>query len=255
MDHLLQTGLSSSDMASICRAAEHEYAGVPCGIMDPLCIASCNAGHCLRLDCRTESVVAIPIDAPEVVFLIADTGVHRRLNAEGYAARRHECEAAARIIGVSLLADVTARQLAEIELLLSEQQGRRVRHVVHEMDRVRRGELALRQKQWTEFGRLMNESHESLRDLFDVSCPELDAMVQTANELEGVFGSRMTGAGFGGCTIHLVARPYAARVAARLAEGYVRQIGIQPDVFVSPPSAGAGVVDFRRSNRGLAANR
>jgi galactokinase len=254
LDALLNTDLRAIEIAEICRTAEQEFAGVPCGIMDPLCIATCTAGHCVRLDCQSGSVESIPIQTEQIGFLVADTGVHRKLNAEGYGTRRRECETAARKIGIPLLADLAVDQLDGFDDVLSEHLLRRTRHVVHEIDRVRRGERALRQRRWTEFGDLMNESHESLRDLFEVSCPELDAMVQTANALEGVFGSRMTGAGFGGCTIHLVDRRLAAQISSKLASGYARQTGIQPEIFLSAPSGGAERIVRRPASRGLTPN-
>ena len=231
----------------------------------------------MLLDCRTEEFQLLPLDDPEVVVLIADTKANRELGDGAYAHRRRECEAAAMVCGVRTLRDVSPSQLTNelrddpktpspYPLPRSGRRGnrrgneaalvefsdeilyRRAKHVVEEIGRVEQAAELLKQRRWREFGGLMNASHESLRDQFEVSCPELDAMVEIAWSLEGVFGSRMTGGGFGGCTVSLVETRAAQQVEQQLSAEYYRRTGIRPDLFFSRPSRGARILQRPKTN-------
>ncbi len=274
LNELLELRLSVTEVARLCRAAEHEYAGVPCGLMDPLCIAACKEGHCMLLDCQSDEFQLLPLDDSEVVILIADTTANRELASGSYALRRRECEAAATACGAKSLREVTLEKLGqsvpenmkspsryplprsgrrgnksgmgENTMLAGEMDDvlyRRAKHVVEEIGRVEHAAETLKQRQWREFGKLMNASHQSLRDLFEVSCPELDAMVEIAWSLDGVLGSRMTGGGFGGCTVSLVQAQQAQDVERRLSAEYFRRTGIRPELFFSRPSDGARILE------------
>jgi len=188
---------SPIELARLCQRAEHRASGVPCGIMDQLAIAAGVAGSALLIDCRDESVEAVMLPAGVAIHAI-HCGVSRRLAGSGYADRRASCEAAERTIGP--LRDAAIDRLGE----LAGVERRRARHVITEIDRVRQAASASRAGDAGRFGSLMNESHASLRDDFEVSIPELDQLVERLQSTPGVHGARLTGAGFGGCAVALV---------------------------------------------------
>jgi galactokinase len=234
--HVTATRLDPVALARLCRRAETEFVGTPCGIMDMLVAVAARPGHALLIDCRTEEVEAIPLPPPDAVTLLAvDTGVPRRLANEAYADRRAACERAARRLGVTALRDATPAMVTAAGDAHAEDL-RRATHVVHENERTLRAAERLRVGDVRGLGALMLESHASLRTLFDVSCPELDVVVDVARDLRAdgsgpVHGARMTGAGFGGCAVVLCAAPAAPRVAARITEGFRRAFGRDPAVL------------------------
>ena len=234
-------------LARSCQRAENDFVGMHCGIMDQF--ISCNgaAAHALFLDCRSLAFRLVPID-PSVRVVICNSMVHHKLAAAGeYNLRREQCERgvsllAALLPGVKALRDVDMAQLAAHEDAMPELTFRRCRHVVTENDRVVRAAAALEAGNVTEFGRLMNQSHRSLRDDYEVSCHELDLLVEIACGLEGVLGSRMTGGGFGGCTVSMVRAAAVDRVTTALAKGYTAATGRTPEVFVCSPGDGVSAV-------------
>jgi galactokinase len=238
------TGLTLDPLqkALLCQKAEHEYARVPCGIMDQCSSVMGQLGTLLLLDCRSRAVELVPLADPDVVALIANSNVKRELAAGEYAVRRRQCEEAARILGVRALRDVTLEQLQEQRGLLEEVLYRRAHHVISENDRTVLAADAVRGGDWETMGQLMYASHASLRQDFEVSCPELDVLVALAASLgsaAGVIGSRMTGGGFGGCTITLVRRAQQEEIARRLSEKYAQRTGRQATIFATEPVAGA----------------
>jgi galactokinase len=233
------------DRALLCRQAEHEYAGVPCGIMDQFTSAMAKKDHLLLLDCRSRETRWIPLDAPEVAVLIADTNVKHALVEGGYARRQLECRAAAAALGVAELRDATMPMLQARRRDMDEVVFRRARHVVTENQRVLDTAQALPAGEWERVAQSMHQSHESLRDDYQVSCPELDLMVALARRIGpggGVLGSRMTGGGFGGCTVHLVAASRARSIAEQLARHYQSETGIPATIFLTRPADGAGAM-------------
>jgi len=237
---------SRMDLARACQQAEHAFTGVRCGLMDQFASLHGKEGCALLLDCRTLAFEAVPL--PEAsALVIADTRVRHQLDEGGYNRRREQCEQAVAILSqkypqVRALRDVTPDMLRAEESRLPKEAGMRARHIVSEnirtvemADALRRGDLALA-------GRLMNDGHASLRDLYQVSVPELDAMVEAARSIPGCYGARLTGAGFGGCTIQLVEREKAGGFAEQLREKYFLATGIQPDIFSGRPAGGAGIV-------------
>jgi galactokinase len=197
--------LSPVELALACRTAESEVAGVPCGAMDQLASLLCTPGHALFLDTRTLETRQVPLDAEAdgLALLLVDTGVQHALAASGYAERRAECERAARELGVDALRDVEAAQLDEALRALDEPAlQRRVRHVVTEDARVLACVDLLAAGRARELGPLLTESHRSLRDDFEVSCAEVDDVVDAALQA-GALGARMIGGGFGGCVLAL----------------------------------------------------
>jgi len=209
------------ELARLCQRAEHRASGVPCGIMDQLAIAAGVAGSALLIDCRHETVGPVALPAGTAVHAI-HCGVSRRLTASEYADRRADCEAAERTIGP--LRDATIDRLGELDGV----ERRRARHVITEIGRVRLAVDAATAGDAATLGRLMNESHVSLRDDFEVSIPELDQLVERMQSTPGVHGARLTGAGFGGCVVAMV----DAEVDSAMIGGW-RLL----------PSAGAGIVN------------
>ena len=223
------------EIARLCQRAENEFTGMKCGIMDPFTSCLGEEGHALRIDCRDLTYKAIPIP-PEVRLVIANTMVKHELAASAYNDRRAACECAAARLGVPFLRDVNYSALQGVEL-------RCARHVITENARVLNFEAALLAGDLPAAGRLMYESHRSLQTDFEVSCTELDTMVEIARELPGVYGARMTGGGFGGCTVNLVAADAVEGVVSRLRAGYETATGIVPHIFVTSPAAGASEID------------
>jgi galactokinase len=237
--------LDPVEKARLCQKAEHEYAGMPCGIMDQFSSALGETGKLLLIDCRSETAELVPLDDPEVAVLIVNSNVKHELTGTEYADRRSQCFEASRRLGAETLRDVTSKQLeaeqAKLDLLLY----RRARHVVTENERTLQAAAALQDRDWTQVGELMYASHASLRDDFEVSCPELDALVEIAQSLGrtgGVIGARMTGGGFGGCIVALVEAARVREIADRLAAGYKERTGMVATPFVTKPARGAHVV-------------
>jgi galactokinase len=241
LETMLGQTLDKNEKALLCQQAEHRFAGVPCGIMDQFSIVFGQAGSALLLDCRDHSFDNVPID-PQVAVLIANTNVSHELTGGEYERRRADCDVAARTLNVSLLRDATIDQLEKHKDSLDAVVFRRARHVINEIARTWEAAESLRHGQWEHFGSLMYASHESLRDDYDVSSPELDMMVNIAQEIGvsgGMFGSRMTGAGFGGCTVSLIASDRADAIASHMGEEYRKRVDIVPSIFVTRAVAGA----------------
>ena len=240
---VLAAPLFGIPLARLCQEAEQRFAGVPCGIMDQMVSALGKAGHALLVDCRSLDVRFVPFPPPErAALLVVDSGEHRSLADGRYAERRREAEEAARAAGVATLRDLdeTALRSRRLPPVLE----RRARHVVREIQRVQLAANALRRDDLELFGLFMAQGHQSLRDDFAVSTPGLDAIVDEARAMGtrgGVFGARMTGAGFGGCAI-VLADPAVPRVAERLAAGIARRTGRTPAVSRVAAAAGAAAL-------------
>ncbi len=249
LEALAGTRLDPLAKALLCQRAEHDFAGVPCGIMDPCASVMGKAGCLLLLDCRSRTVELTPLADPEVLVLIVNSNVKHALTDGGYAARRRQCEDAARLLGVAALRDVSPEQLEQGRAKLDDLLYRRARHVVGEIARTVQTADALRRGDWDLVGRLMLASHASLCDDFQVSCDELNVLVQLATEA-GVIGSRMTGGGFGGCTVSLVRRSALDAVRAHISDGYLRQTGRRATLFVTRPVDGAHLVQHLPQGNG-----
>src|SRR6267378_2882675 len=233
-------------LARLCQKAENEFVGARCGIMDQFISLHGRKNHALLLDCRSLhfELVAIP-DCARLV--ICNTMVKHELASGEYNQRRAECEEAVRRLrevepGIRSLRDVTPELLERHRGLLPEITYKRALHVVKENERVLDAAEALRTGDVERFGKRMAESHRSLRDLYEVSCAELDLMVDQANRQEGVYGARMTGGGFGGSTINLVESRFADAFAENMARGYEKETGIVPQIYICAPAEGAGAV-------------
>ncbi|MFP4053401.1 MAG: galactokinase, partial [Phycisphaerae bacterium] len=222
-------------LAEICQAAEHEFAGAPCGIMDQAIAILAQQGHALLLDCFTGDTRQIPFNDSDVVLLVADTQVKHEISDGGYAARREQCQAAASELGVPSLrsADIGMVDSATGDGRLGLPERARARHVVGEIRRTLDAADALTAGDYEKFGALMVRSHESLRDDYEVSCEELDYLVELAMDQQGVYGARMTGGGFGGCMIVLVRAEKADDVSDCLAHGFNEKFGRRCPVFAT----------------------
>ncbi len=229
-----------TEMALAAQRAENEWVGVNCGIMDQLISAAGVVGHALLIDCRSLATRAVPLP-DDVAVVVLDTATRRGLVDSAYNERRARCEAAARTFGVKALRDVDEHMFAERAGELDEVTRRRARHVVSEDARTLAAADALAAGDVRRVGILMDESHRSLRDDFEVSRPELDAMVEIARAQPGCLGARMTGAGFGGCAVALVARDAADRFTAEVARRYEERVKLTPSIYVCAASAGASL--------------
>jgi galactokinase len=231
----------SATMARLGQRAENEWVGVRCGIMDQMFSAAGRAGHALLIDCRTLHTEAVPFP-PGTTVVVLDTATRRGLVDSAYNERRGQCEAAARAFSVPALRDVTLERFKAESVALDEMTRRRARHVITENARTLQAAEAMRQGDAAELGRLMNASHESLRDDFAVSSRELDAMVQCGRAHPACLGIRMTGAGFGGCAVALVRADQAEAFTTAVAAGYQTAMGITPALYVCAATDGAVVV-------------
>jgi galactokinase len=238
--------IPSMDMAKLCQRAENQYIGVNCGIMDQFASACGVKDHLLFLDCRSFEWQTVPLPKG-VSIVLANTNVRRSLAGSAYNDRRAACEEAVRILqkylpGINALRDVSLEEFKNYSNQLPEIVEKRARHIVEEIERTRQALKFLEENNIKQFGILMNECHVSLRDLYEVSCPELNAMVETAWSLPGCYGARLTGAGFGGCTVNLVAQEAAVSFGRDLARGYKRMTGLKPEIYICHASDGAGLL-------------
>lgn len=238
--------MDRAQMALACQQAEHEYAGVPCGIMDQFISALGRTGHVLLIDCRDLSFQHVPVPAG-TRLVVADTGVRRALAGSEYRVRRAQCEEAVRLLqpalpGIRALRDVSVADLEQHRHLLPDLVYQRARHVVSENQRVLDTVAALRRGDLAQVGELLAASHRSLRDDYAVSSAELDAMVEAAWEAPGCIGARLTGAGFGGCTISLVYADAVEAFVASLAQGYQARAGRAATIYVTQAADGVRVL-------------
>ena len=233
--------LNRPELAAIARAAEADYVGVPCGIMDQMAALSCLEGHALLLDTRSLETRSLPLQPAGVglVLLVIDTAARHSLGDSAYRERRATCEAAAAELGVPALRDIELPDLADaVRRLADPVAGRRVRHVVSENARVIDVAGLLDAGHLAAIGPELTSSHASLRDDYEVSCGELDAAVDAALAA-GALGARMTGGGFGGCAIALVPEAAAEAVCGAVTEAFAAARFASPRFFATVPSAGA----------------
>jgi galactokinase len=237
--------LGPRDKARLGRRAEHEYAGVPCGIMDQLASVLGDPRGPILIDCHSQEARPVSIAAPGVSVLIANTNVRHALGDGEYARRRAECAEASAALGVAELRAATAAQLEAARAQMDPVVYRRARHVIGENARTLAAAAAFEAGDLPRAGELMYDSHRSLRDDFEVSCPELDTLVDACQAIGaggGVIGARMTGGGFGGCIVALVRSESVAEVTERLTDEYGRRCQRELTTFVSRPARGAHVV-------------
>jgi galactokinase len=242
LEGLLGIDLGTREKALLCQKAEHDFAHVPCGIMDQFASAFGKQDKLVLIDCMTGGPKLIPFANPELTVLVSNTMVHHELSDGGYALRRKHTEDALAIINKGSWRDVTMRDVEKHWEKMGDPVNRRARHVVSEISRTIEAANALESGDYEKLGPLMAASHQSLRDDFEVSCHELDILVKIAETIGrsgGVIGARMTGGGFGGSTVTLCETARADEIAGKLATEYHEKTGISAQIFASRPSIGA----------------
>jgi galactokinase len=246
VQNLYRLEIGKEELAKLAQTAENEFVGVKCGIMDQFISRMAKEGHALLLDARFLTYHYVPLQLGSAKILITNSKVPHGLVDSEYNKRREECTRCVEILSVkkpgTALRDYTSNDIRDSMGIIPESTRKKCLHVVEENQRVLEAEDALKKKDLVTFGKLMNRSHESLRDLYEVSCPELDWLVKRAWETEGVYGSRLTGAGFGGCTVTLIEEDaiplYREHIVA-----YERIFGFRPEIYVSKPSGGARILE------------
>lgn len=236
--------LLGEELALLCQGAENTFVGVRCGIMDQLTSALGQAGHALFIDCRDLTYQAVPIPSG-VKVVVSTSGIDHSLSHASYNKRRRECDDAVHILKahkpkMTALRDVSLEEFERWRGDLPRKLQPRVRHVISENQRVLDSVAALQAADLTRFGQLMYESHVSLRDNYEVSIPELDHLVEIASKVPGCYGSRLTGGGFGGSTVSLVANEAVERFTAQVKREYLAATGIETVIHVCQPSDGVG---------------
>ena len=226
----------------LCQKAEHEFALMPCGIMDQFISVMGRQDHVLLLDCQSRKTQLVPMKSKSVAVLVINTNVKHELTGSEYPDRRRQCEEAAKLLGVKSLRNATLADVNAAPSQMSNLVFRRARHVVTEIERTTTAARAFARGDWETAGELMYASHGSLRGDYEVSCPELDDVVEIAHGIGrkgGVYGCRMTGGGFGGCCVALVQASKVKAIAAKIARAYKAKTKITPSLFVSRPGRGA----------------
>lgn len=235
LEELTATKTPLKEKALACQKAEHQYAGMPCGIMDQFISTMGKADHALLIDCMSmESRLAL-MSNPDIAILITNSNVRHELTGSEYPTRRNHCAEAAKALGKDFLRNATMQELLDHQDRLSEVVFQRARHVISEIQRTVDANQALAAGDYAKFGKLMVESHNSLRDDYEVSCPEVDSLVVAALEVPGVYGSRMTGGGFGGCTVTLLDKQAVQPAMDNMKAKYKKT----PTFYVCSPADGA----------------
>ena len=235
-----------TELAFLCQKAENEFVGVNCGIMDQFISLHARRDRAVLLDCRSLDSDQLPLNTDRVRVVVCNTMVDHELGSSAYNQRRATCEEAARTIDSALgdveqLRDVTMPMLQQCRELLDPLTYRRARHVVTENERATAARQALQNGNYEEFGQLMNDSHRSLKEDYEVSCKELDLMVELARRQPATLGARMTGAGFGGCTVNLVQSRQVDSFCENVREAYRQETGIEADIYEFKAEKGARI--------------
>jgi galactokinase len=235
-------------VALVCQKAEHEYAQVPCGIMDQTIVASGKQGSAMLLDCRDLTKQFIPIDSAELRVVIVNSMVKHELTGSEYAQRRKQCEEGLAVFKrdspqIAALRDVSLKQLDAAKDKLSDVVFRRCRHVVTEIARTVEAAKRLNSREYEEAGELMLQSHKSMRDDYQISTPELDFLVDEAMKIKGVYGSRLTGGGFGGCTVSIVQPRHVETFIKGIEESYQKKFNKHPNVFPTTATSCVSVLE------------
>ena len=247
LEQILHISVSPEERALLCQSAEHEFAHMPCGIMDQF-ISSCGVkGNLLLIDCRANQGELVPLNDPSVSIVVCNSNKKHELSGSEYPDRVAQCKKAVEVLQshypeIRALRDANLEQIESIREELGDVVYRRASHVVSECDRCIRCKEALLNRDYDKVGQLLLQSHASLRDNFEVSTPELDILVEIASSCEDVYGSRMTGGGFGGCIVCLVKTAGANHLMELLRNEYKKRTGIECSVFLTSPSQGARIL-------------
>ena len=247
LEQILQIALSPEERALLCQSAEHRFPQMPCGIMDQFIVSCGLKGNLLLIDCRSNKGELVPFDDPSISILVCNSNVKHQLTGSEYPDRVKQCKEAVEKLQtkypeVKALRDATVEQVESLKEEMGDVVYRRAIHVVSECQRCLDCKMALEAREYDRVGGILMEGHASLRDNFEVSTTELDALVEIAVEQTGVYGARMTGGGFGGCVICLVETSYAKSVEVSIRKEYKERTGVECDVFVTSPAQGARVI-------------
>ena len=237
-------------MAKICQETENEFVGVPCGIMDQFICILGQEGKAVFLDCRNLDYNYVPIGASNMDIMITDSGIKRNLKVSPYKQRKDECKTSVELLKklipkLGSLRDLSVKEFKKYENILPEVLRKRVKHVVFENERVNKSFDLLKKGDLKEFGKLMYDSHMSLKEDYEVSCRELDILVESAKGCEGVIGSRMTGAGFGGCTVTLTETKKTEDIKNIIEKKYFKKTAIKPDIYICKPVNGVSEIKWK----------
>ena len=244
LNEMLKMRLEMLDLIKLSQKAENDFVGVKCGIMDQFASGMGKKDHAVFINCKTLDYETIPLNPGDYKILISNTNKRRGLAGSQYNERRAQCEAAVKILSkakkIKFLGDLNLQKFNEIKHLITDETIlKRARHVVSENERVLNAKDALRSDNLKKFGQLMNESHDSLRDDYEVTGVELDTLVNEARKVDGVLGSRMTGAGFGGCTVSLVHNDALNNFTSQVGTAYKAATGLKPDFYIAEIGDGA----------------
>ncbi|MDR1641853.1 MAG: galactokinase [Clostridiales bacterium] len=239
LDSIFGLGIGRVELVKLCQKSENEFVGLNCGIMDQYACGMGKAGHAIFLDCKTITHEYVPLDLKGRKLVIANTNKRRGLTDSKYNERRAECEFAlsqlnANLPGATCLGDISIEEFeANSGLITNPLAFKRARHIIYEDARVKKSVSLLKSGELLAFGELMRQAHESMRDDFEATGPELDALVEEAWKTPGVVGARMTGAGFGGCAVAIVDEDAIENFKKEVGEGYTKRIGLVPDFYVA----------------------
>jgi galactokinase len=236
--------IDKTELALACQQAEHEYVGARVGIMDQFVAAMGRPGYALLIDCRNLTSEPVKLDTDESVLIICDTNVKHKLAASEYNIRRQECEKAVELLsvflpGITQLRDVGSAEFFRYADRLPDVIMRRARHIITDSERTLTAAEAMRNRDLVTFGNLMRQSHASMRDDFEISCAELDLMVELAENTGHVFGARMTGGGFGGSTVNLVKKEFADEFVKKVLPEYKKRTGLDGKIYICGAGNGA----------------
>lgn len=241
-EYALDLQLTKIEKALLCCKAEQTYANVPCGVMDQFASVMAEQGHAVLVDCKDNTYRLVPINDKDICILVTNSNVKHELTSGKFAENVQHCQDAAKAMGHKTLRDVAnADELDEYREKMPKITYKRARHVVTEMQRTQAGVKAIEDGDYEQFGQLMYESHASLQNDFQVSCEELDQLVELARKVDGVYGSRMTGAGFGGCTVTLVKKSAVKKCIEAIQKGYKKEATF----YVFEPTDGAREIPLK----------
>ena len=247
LNELFKLGLTKGEMVQISMQAEHNFAGVQCGIMDQFASMNGVEGHAMFLDCRDLSYAQIPIQTDDYQLILINTNVKHQLADSAYNKRKEECNEGLAIIQIEFpkvnsLRDVSLVQLDMAKSKMSKTVYKRCQYVIEENTRVEAAKSAIEKKDWKTFGELLYASHHGLKHLYEVSCPELDFLVKKAKEHHAVIGGRMMGGGFGGCTLNLIQKDNVTEFIDWVAQDYLLKFGTAVDVYPVNISNGTQII-------------
>ena len=233
LNEYLGLDLAALEMIKLCQQAENEFVGVNCGIMDQFIVRLAEKGKAIFLNCRDLSYEQVPFPGQKIRVMVCNTMVKRNLKASNYNRRREECQEAVKVLG-----EIDGANFERYQDKLTPILRKRARHVISENERVKKAVTYFKSMDFSSLGECLYESHRSLRDDYEVSCPELDLMVGLARGVKGTWGSRMTGAGFGGCTVNLVSLESVNKFREEVSRGYQKKTGCVPEIYTSSVEGG-----------------